>query len=312
MKVGQVGERLDRFQALAFTPDGRSLATVGFGGEIRLWEVATWKERLRLPSPGRVAAGRRGKPALAFTAHGRVLAVSRADLSVRAWDTAAGADLGELRGHRDAVCALAFAPDGSSLVSGSWDTTALVWDMKDRRKGKFLHDPLSEAAAERAWTALALPDPAAAHASLWSLVESPRQAVALFAKRLRPEAARGRTVEQMIADLNSPRYPLRQKATAELERLGEQARPALVKALASKPTLETKRRIEGLLARLGRAQPHPDELRALRALEVLERIATPEAQRLVETLARGSGEGLLTIEARATLARLSRRAAGTP
>src|SRR5207248_6365242 len=130
-------------------------------------------------------------------------------------------------------------------------------------------------------------------------------AVALFAKRVHPESARGRTVEQMIADLNSPRYPVRQKATAELARLGERARPALVQALAGQPTLETKRRIEGLLEKLGKSQPHPDELRALRALEVLERIATPEARRLVETLARGSGDGLLTIEARATLARLA-------
>jgi WD40 repeat protein len=309
MKVGQVGERLDRFLALAFTPDGRTLATVAADGDVCLWELASLKERVRLTAFGRLAAVLRGSPALAFSADGRLMAVSRADLSVSAWDTALRTELAEFRGHRDAVCALAFAPDGKSLLSGSWDTTALVWDMKDRRKGKLLQDPLSEAAVERAWSALGLADPAAAHASLWSLVESPRQAVAHFAKHLRPEPARGRTAEQMIVELNSPRYPLRQKATEELARLGEQARPALVKALAGKPTLETKRRIEGLLTRLGRAQPHPDDLRSLRALEVLERIATPEARQLVETLARGEGEGLLTIEARATLARISRRAA---
>ncbi len=306
-KAGQFGDRLDRFLSLAFTPDGRTLAAVSADGHVRLWELASGKERVRLSGFGRLAALRRN-PGLTFSPDGRLVAVSRSDLSVSVWDTALRTELAEFRGHRDAVCTLAFAPNGRSLVSGSWDTTALVWDMKDRQKPGSVRGPLSETDLERAWVALRLPDPAMAHAALWSLVESPRQAVALFAKRLRPEATRERTAEQMIADLNSPRYALRNKATAELARLGERARPALVRALANGPTLETRRRIEGLLEKLGRSRPNPEDLRAVRALEVLERIGTPEARHLVEALARGSGDGLLTIEARATRARLARGA----
>jgi WD40 repeat protein len=306
-KVTKFTPTRERLVALAFSPDGRALATVHSDEEVCLWEIATSRERLRLRRDRRRTTERRGLPGLAFSADGRLLAVSAADLGVRLWDTARAADLGELRGHRDAVCTLAIAADGSSLVSGSWDTTALVWDMKERQKRLSRPERLSEAAAERAWGTLTAPNPDVAHAALWALVLSPQQALEFCKKYLRPAQASGRSIEAMIADLDSPRYPVRQKATAELARLGKRARPALVQALAGNPTLEMKRRAQGLLDKLGRQEPHPEDLRAMRAVEILEHIGSAEARRFLETLARGSAEALLTLEARAALERLAGR-----
>ena len=50
------------------------------------------------------------------------------------WDLAAGRELRRLEGHRSAVNAVAFTPDGRSIVSGSEDGTALVWDVSDLKR----------------------------------------------------------------------------------------------------------------------------------------------------------------------------------
>jgi hypothetical protein len=242
-----------------------------------------------------------------FSRDGRVLAVSRPDTSVGVWDTAAAAELAQFRGHRELVAALAFSPDGKALASGSWDTTALVWDLKGLLKRNGPRARLSERALQDAWALFAGPDPAPVHARIWALVEAPAQAVAFLKGRLRPAATPARTVAQMVAELNHPRYRVRAKATADLQRLGERVRPALTKVLGGDPPLETRRRIEKVLQELGDSQRTPEDLRALRALEVLERIDTPEARGVLEALAGGDAAALITVEARAALARLTHR-----
>jgi WD40 repeat protein len=52
-----------------------------------------------------------------------------ADNSIRLWDVATGRELSPLRGHHGVVQSLAFFPDGKRLLSGSSDTTALVWEL---------------------------------------------------------------------------------------------------------------------------------------------------------------------------------------
>ncbi len=82
---------------------------------------------------------------------------------------------------------------------------------------------------------------------------------------------------------------------------------ALRKVLRDKPSLEVEKQVEWLLSRIDE-KPSPNHLRALRATGVLECIGTPEAKRLLETLAGGDPEVFLTREAKASLERLSLRA----
>ena len=112
----------------------------------------------------------------------------------------------------------------------------------------------------------------------------------------------------MIADLDDERFAVREKATTELEKLGKEIEPALHKALQGKPSLEVRRRIDRLLEKLESAAPSPEQLRLLRALEVLEHIGTPEARELLRTLAKGASGARLTQEAKASLDRLANRA----
>ena len=80
-----------------------------------------------------------------------------------------------------------------------------------------------------------------------------------------------------------------------------------IAALVGKPSLEKRRQIERLLEQFDRAVPPPEPLRRLRAIEVLERIGTADAERVLQTLAEGVVEDPLVGEAKASLSRLARR-----
>src|SRR5262249_50939663 len=97
------------------------------------------------------------------------------------------------------------------------------------------------------------------------------------------------------------------KATAELRKLGEAAAPALRKVLEGRPPLEVSRRVEMLLEKIDKRIPSAEELQALRAIDVLERIGTKESQEILKTLASGASGYLLTQHAHAAMARLTKR-----
>ncbi len=97
----------------------------------------------------------------------------------------------------------------------------------------------------------------------------------------------------------------RDEAARELGRLAELAEPALRAALKESRSAEVKRRAGGLLARFAAEETVPARLQALRAVELLERIGTPGARKVLESLAQGAPAARLTKEARASLKRLS-------
>jgi hypothetical protein len=118
-------------------------------------------------------------------------------------------------------------------------------------------------------------------------------------------------VNRLIADLGDEDFDKREKATRELRALGDAVELRLRQALDRNPSAENRRRIEDLLARLDEAAPSGEALRALRAIEVLEHIGTPEASRLLKALADGAPEARLTREAKAALQRLEKRSGTT-
>jgi HEAT repeat protein len=113
----------------------------------------------------------------------------------------------------------------------------------------------------------------------------------------------------MIAALDSDEFAEREKAMTELEALGDLAEPALRQALEEKASLEVSRRVERLLETLGGPVTSPETLQVVRAVEALERIGTPDARQLLETLAKVASQGRLVQEAKAALERLNRRSA---
>ncbi|HEV3084651.1 MAG TPA: sigma-70 family RNA polymerase sigma factor [Gemmataceae bacterium] len=312
----QFGGLEDNIHALAFSPDGKTLASVpergrpwkGIPPPVRLWEVATGKERARF-------AGHAGDiEAAAFSPDGNVLATGSMDTTVGLWDLATGKELWHCFGHQGPVYTVAFAPDGSSLVSGSMDTTALIWDLSRlRERQRAISSKLPSQELGEAWPTLAGDDAAAAYHTIWLLRGSPEEAVPFLGKRLRPaEPADERRLAQLLADLDSDAFATRERAERELQHMGEAAVPALRTALSGKLSPEARRRLESALEAARLAPLPPDTVRSVRALEVLEAAATVEAQTVLERLARGAPEARLTQEAKASLEHLAKRSAGKP
>jgi hypothetical protein len=80
------------------------------------------------------------------------------------------------------------------------------------------------------------------------------------------------------------------------------------KALEAKPSLEARRRLEELVNKLGGPVTIPEQARELRCVEVLERIGSAHARRLLEELSKGAEGAEITREVKASLDRLSKSA----
>ncbi len=124
-RIGNVGQRI---YALAFSPDGKTLA-VGSGapgslGEVRLFEPTEGKLVKVLGSSGDVVFD------VAFSPAGDRLAAAGADGIVRVFDPASGDEQLTITSHSDWVMAVAWSPDGSKLATASRDKTAKVFDSK--------------------------------------------------------------------------------------------------------------------------------------------------------------------------------------
>jgi len=111
--------------AVAFSPDGMTLASGGFDRSVKLWNVATGHEWATLSDhEGWVAA-------VAFSPDGKTLATGSHDQTVKLWDAVTGYELTTLRGHTGNVYSVAFSPDGAMLASGSLDGSVRIWEAND-------------------------------------------------------------------------------------------------------------------------------------------------------------------------------------
>jgi hypothetical protein len=239
---------------------------------------------------------------LAISPDGRTLALGT-DRGVQLWDLRTGKELGQFKGHQASVVSVAFSPDNQTIITGSADTTALVWDA-----GKFIKKTstveLKAGQVDELWKELA-GDPLKANLAITTLSTAPKQAVDLFKANIKPAVGGNeQRIEKLIGDLESDRFQTRQAATKELEKLGELAEPALQKAIQTLKGLESKRRVEKLLAQISNDQVPPAEVRrTLRAVQVLGILGTPEARTELERLAKGAAGDKLTRSAEKALKR---------
>jgi len=167
---------------------------------------------------------------------------------------------------------------------------------------------------EGLWADLAGADAGKAYRAIWALARAPEQSGRLLRAKLRPVAgpADPRRLAHLIADLDDDLFAVRQKASAELGKLGEVAEGPLRRALQRPRSPEVHWRVGLLLKRLEKMPQSPERLRQLRAVETLEYMDTPAAKKLLQRLARGQPGAWLTEEAKATLKRLAQRPTAKP
>jgi hypothetical protein len=221
------------------------------------------------------------------------------------WDVETAKELKKLTGHRGKANALAFSPDGKTLISAGDDTTVLFWNIAAISGRKRQEQVLAAKDWDELWEDLAGADGIKAHQAVARLTASPQTTISALKEQLRPapavEAAR---VGRLIRDLDADDFAVRQKAAEELERLGEAVQPALEEE-RERPgaSAELRRQTDSLLEAL--RTPAGNRVRELRSLEVLEHIGTAEAKRVLQNLAQGAAESRLTQEAKAALRRMS-------
>jgi sugar lactone lactonase YvrE len=288
---------------LVFSPDGKSLASAGQENDVRLWEVATGLERCRLHGTEFMIF------CLAFSPRGRILLTGGMDKMVHLWDLATCQQLPALPGHASTISAISVTHDGRRLATGSHDGTILIWEFPDRRDDDKIHTAgLSSKELEKRWNDLATDDAGRAYQAIWSLAAVPAQTLLLLKTHLQPapvpDPSLGKRITRLVAELDSDDFAVREKATHELEKLGGSAVSVLSHALAGKPSVEARHRMETLLGKLA---PKKSLLQQQRAVEVLEHIGTREARKVLELMRQGASDAGLAENAKAALERLAKR-----
>jgi WD40 repeat protein len=109
--------------SVAFSPDGKALASGDCNNTVTLWDVTSGKKNAQFSG--------HTKPvnSVAFSPDGKTLASGSCDTTIKLWDVATGKYIATLNGHTEYVQSVAFSPDGKTLASGSWDKTIRLWDV---------------------------------------------------------------------------------------------------------------------------------------------------------------------------------------
>ena len=108
--------------SVAFSPDGKRLASASDDGTVKVWDAGTGQEILTLKGhTDRVDS-------VAFSPDGKRLASASADGTVKVWDAGTGQEDPHPQGAHQHVRSVAFSPDGKRLASASQDQTVKVWD----------------------------------------------------------------------------------------------------------------------------------------------------------------------------------------
>jgi WD40 repeat protein len=287
----------------AFSQDGRLLAWTE-GRRVRLEDAGTGKQSDRFPFQKRLLLA--GSPsALCFSPDHRVLAVATGTV-IRLLELATGAERAVFQGHRSEVMSLTFSADGRRLLSGAADTTALLWDVVGPRPKPA--DNLDLSGLLDLFNDLKSNDAARAYRAGLALAAVPRDSVPFLNRRLHLalplDTAR---LGKLLATLEDTEFKVQEKAAGELEEMGPAVVPHLRKALAGKLPLPVRRRLERVLEDVDDRAINGQRVVLWRALEVLERAATPQAREVLAKLAEGDPDSWLTREAGDSLQRLDQR-----
>jgi len=291
------GRHGQNYSGITYSADGRCVVlsnTRLSNTPLCIREVASGKDRLQLPAGGRRA----------LSPNGRFLACTGQGGGVRVFSTATGKVLADWHSEEGTSEALAVNSDSRLLATGGYDGTLLVWKLPE---SDGLPASLSPEEAATFWHALADNDAARTNRALAGLAAAPAQAIPLIKERFptwkKPD---GKQITRRIAELDNDSFSVREQATRELFQTGSDAAAALHQALAKSPSPEARRRIDDLLRRLGKG-PSPGYLRALRAIEVLERIGTLQARDVLRMLKDKPLSPELHMEIQASLQRLLTR-----
>jgi WD40 repeat protein/energy-coupling factor transporter ATP-binding protein EcfA2 len=117
-------------RTVAFSPDGKTLASGSDDNTIILWDVES-RQPIGQPFAHPLTEHIEPVSSVAFSPDGKSLASGSGDNTIILWDVATRQPIGQpLTGHTSAVESVAFSPDGKTIASTSWDATIILWDVE--------------------------------------------------------------------------------------------------------------------------------------------------------------------------------------
>jgi RNA polymerase sigma factor (sigma-70 family) len=203
------------------------------------------------------------------------------------------------------LAGLAFLPDGRLVSLGM---TATVWSVGLHPAPAPAAGVLGQGEVVQEWERLGDPDPEKAWPALNKLAGTSTEAVEFIRNHVHavPKLS-NEALSQILRNLDAEEFRTREAASRELNRLGAPAVPRVKAWLAEGTSAEVTKRLEAFLAEHDRADLPAAELRALRAVALLEAAATPAARKLLGDLAGGESTARLTQEAAAASRRVGQR-----
>jgi hypothetical protein len=329
-----------RGMTVCFAPDGRTLVAGGYRtveaapgektgtqvgmvslksfGEVVLWRGGAGREPDRVAQAGHAVAlsadgrfvvtGRGSEIHVRNTPRvGLIIGLTEQVPEVTVREVCGGAPLWRAETEAPGAHAVALSRDGGMVAFAEADGTVQIkkltppgWDPKAGER-------LRPADLERLWRTLAERDAGAGQQAVWTLAAADPGVVPFLKDRLKPVPVDRVKVRRLLADLDSDDFAARTAATAGLAELGSAIEPELRQELKRDVSLEARRRLQELLAPFDGGPLSPEQVRAVRAVQALERMNGAEARAALEALAEDDPEGLAGREARRVLDRLRLR-----
>jgi len=339
VQTGKEGRKLaQRGTTVCFTPDGRALAVAGNyilgiprdGGTATVYR-GSQATLTPVAKNGEWASMKGVGSTLTLSPDGRLMAVaygSQLHLArtqalgkfgrnwieddveqhrISLWETATGKEI--MRLSEEAATVVAISPDGKKLAAGSASGQVKFWDLAPEGWPYRAKVPqLGAKELDKLWADLAQEAAGPAYTAIWTLSAAGQPAVAFVKEKLEPEKPAGDLAKELLVNLDSDKYAVREAAFRDLKKLGPAIEAELRGAAADKKTSpEVRKRVQNLLDNWEKRPASPVELRQVRALQVLERLGTPEARAVVARLAEGAPGAWLTDQARLAAKRLEQR-----
>jgi WD40 repeat protein len=123
-----------RFAAVAFSPDGKTLAAANTSGVIQLWDTTKG-------TPVGTLTDLQTLVRLAFSPDGKSLVATSWEGGATLWDVPTASIRAVLKGHTDVIEGVAFSADGKTLATASWDETVKLWDVESARCKQTIQGP---------------------------------------------------------------------------------------------------------------------------------------------------------------------------
>jgi WD40 repeat protein len=293
---------------IAFGPGG-SLLAVGASGYkgVALWDLPQEKKTTLLVSSSKPAA------ALDISANGKTLAALSEDgVSIDIWDVARSRLFRHLSTFSRPVSALALSPDGKLLAAVEANGQALlIWATAAGPSAPVgPRVALTQQELTDCWTDLNAPEHDRMSQAWRKFGAAGDSAIAFIRQKIRtvtrPEARR--TLDKLIADLDSDKFVIRERAIKELVAFGDLAFFPLQRLVQSPPSLEAATRASLLLKKLGEPKLTPDCFRVFEAIDLLEQLGTADAIGLLKEIEREALVSPIQREAQQALERIMRSA----